>query len=135
MAKTKITKTDEEWRAQLSREEYRVAREHGTERAFTSPLNSEKREGVFNCVACGEPLFSSETKFDSGTGWPSFYKPVQPDAVTEHDDRSFFSRRTEVRCARCDSHLGHVFPDGPKPTGLRYCMNGVVLAFKPEGEA
>ncbi|MDZ4790185.1 MAG: peptide-methionine (R)-S-oxide reductase MsrB [Hyphomicrobiales bacterium] len=134
MTKVKITKTDEEWRAQLSREEYRVAREHGTERAFTSPLNSEKRKGVFICVACSEPLFSSETKFESGTGWPSFYKPVQADAVSEHDDRSFFSRRTEVRCARCDSHLGHVFPDGPKPTGLRYCMNGVVMNFKPQAE-
>ncbi len=131
MTKDKIMKTDDEWRSQLTREQHRVAREHGTERAFTSPLNNEKREGMFTCVACGEPLFSSATKFDSGTGWPSFYKPLESDAVTEHDDRSFFSRRTEVRCARCDSHLGHVFPDGPKPTGLRYCMNGVVLDFKP----
>lgn len=134
MTKAKIMKTDEEWRTQLSREEYRVARDHGTERAFTSPLNNEKRKGVYTCVACGDSLFSSESKFDSGTGWPSFYKPLQADAVSEHDDRSFFSRRTEVRCARCDSHLGHVFPDGPKPTGLRYCMNGVVMNFKPQAE-
>ncbi len=131
MTKDKIVKTDEEWRSQLTREQYRVAREHGTERAFTSPLNNEKRDGVFTCVACHEPLFSSAAKFDSGTGWPSFFQPLDPGAVTEHDDRSFFSRRTEIRCARCDSHLGHVFPDGPKPTGLRYCMNGVVLDFKP----
>ncbi|MDX2265325.1 MAG: peptide-methionine (R)-S-oxide reductase MsrB [Hyphomicrobiales bacterium] len=129
--KEKIVKTDAEWKAQLTKEQYKVAREHGTERAFTSPLNHEKRPGVFACVACGEPLFSSEAKFDSGTGWPSFFRPVAPDAVSEHEDRSFFMRRTEVRCACCDSHLGHVFPDGPKPTGLRYCMNGVVLDFKP----
>lgn len=127
----KIEKPKDEWRRQLSPEAYHVTREHGTERAFTSPLNEEKREGVFHCVCCGKPLFGSDAKFDSGTGWPSFVQPVRADAVTEHDDRKFFMRRTEVRCADCDAHLGHVFPDGPQPTGLRYCMNGVALDFKP----
>ncbi len=131
----RVEKSDAEWRAQLTPEQYKVTREHGTERAGTSPLNSEKREGVFACVCCGAPLFASETKFDSGTGWPSFYKPMDDDAVKEHEDRSFLMRRTEVRCARCDAHLGHVFPDGPRPTGLRYCMNGVALNFKPKSEA
>jgi peptide-methionine (R)-S-oxide reductase len=131
--KDRVRKSDAEWRAQLTPEQYKVTREHGTERAGTSPLNREKREGVFACVCCGEPLFWSETKFESGTGWPSFYKPIGEDAVTEHEDRSFFMRRTEVRCARCDAHLGHVFPDGPMPTGLRYCMNGVALQFEPKG--
>jgi peptide-methionine (R)-S-oxide reductase len=131
MVNDKITKSDDELRSQLSREQYRIAREHGTERAFTSPLNNEKRSGMFNCVVCGEPLFASEAKYDSGTGWPSFYQPADKDTLTEHDDRSLSSRRTEVRCARCDSHLGHVFPDGPHPTGLRYCINGAVLDFKP----
>jgi peptide-methionine (R)-S-oxide reductase len=128
----KVTKTDAEWRKQLTPEQYYVAREHGTERAFTSPLNNEKRPGMFHCVACGAPLFSSATKFESGTGWPSFFAPVAKDAVSEHDDRSFFMRRTEVRCTSCDSHLGHVFPDGPKPTGARYCMNGCALTFEPD---
>lgn len=128
---TKITKTDAEWRSQLTPEQYKVTRQHGTERAHTSPLNAEKREGTFTCVCCGAPLFSSETKYESGSGWPSFYQPISPDAVTEHQDRSFFMSRTEVRCARCDAHLGHVFPDGPEPTGLRYCMNGAALAFEP----
>ena len=129
-----IEKTDAEWRAQLTPEQYKVTRQHGTERAGTSPLNSEKREGVFACVCCGAPLFESGAKFESGTGWPSFYQPMSDDAVSEHEDRSFLMRRTEVRCARCDAHLGHVFPDGPKPTGQRYCMNGVALSFKPKGE-
>jgi peptide-methionine (R)-S-oxide reductase len=129
MASKKVTKSDAEWRAQLSPEAYKVTRKHGTERAFASPLNNEKREGMFNCVCCGAPLFSSEAKFDSGTGWPSFYKPAEDERVGEHDDRSFFMRRTEVRCAACDAHLGHVFPDGPKPTGLRYCINGAALTF------
>jgi peptide-methionine (R)-S-oxide reductase len=128
----KVTKTDAEWRKQLTPEQYYVTREHGTERAFTSPLNNEKRPGMFHCVACGAPLFSSATKFESGTGWPSFFAPVAKDAVSEHDDRSFFMRRTEVRCTSCDSHLGHVFPDGPKPTGARYCMNGCALTFEPD---
>jgi len=127
----KIQKSDEEWRKQLSPEAYRVAREHGTERAFTSPLNDEKRDGMFACECCGEPLFSSGDKFDSGTGWPSYVRPAASEAISEHEDRGFFMRRTEVRCARCDAHLGHVFPDGPQPTGLRYCINGVALKFEP----
>jgi len=131
----RVEKSDAEWRAQLTPEQYKVTREHGTERAGTSPLNNEKREGVFTCVCCGAPLFASDAKFDSGTGWPSFYEPMNDDAVTEHEDRSFLMRRTEVRCARCDSHLGHVFPDGPQPTGQRFCMNGVALNFKPKGGA
>lgn len=129
--RSKIEKSDAEWRAQLTPEQYRVARKHGTERAGTSVHNYEKRDGMFTCVCCGEPLFSSDAKFESGTGWPSFYKPANEGAVEEHDDRSFFMRRTEVRCARCDAHLGHVFPDGPRPTGLRYCINGVALNFEP----
>jgi peptide-methionine (R)-S-oxide reductase len=130
-SRPKVVKSDAEWRQQLTPEQYHVTREHGTERAFTSPLNKEKRQGMFNCVACGAPLFSSATKFESGTGWPSFFAPVAKDAVSEHDDRSLFMRRTEVRCAACEAHLGHVFPDGPKPTGARYCMNGCALAFEP----
>ena len=129
-----VKKSDAEWRAHLTPEQYKVTREHGTERAGTSPLNNEKREGMFTCVCCGAPLFASDSKFESGTGWPSFYKPMSDDAVAEHEDRSFLMRRTEVRCARCDAHLGHVFPDGPKPTGQRYCMNGVALDFKSGGK-
>jgi peptide-methionine (R)-S-oxide reductase len=131
-SQTKIEKADAEWQAQLSPEAYRVARKHGTERAFTSPLNNEKRDGTFNCVCCGEPLFVTADKFESGTGWPSFTQPVDKNAVGETSDNSFFMRRTEVHCAKCDAHLGHVFPDGPKPTGLRYCMNGVALTFEPK---
>ena len=127
-----VKKTDADWKAQLSSEAYRVTRKHGTERAFTSELNVEKRDGMYHCVCCGEPLFPSDTKFDSGSGWPSFYKPVDGNHVSEHQDRSLFMRRTEVRCGKCDSHLGHVFPDGPEPTGLRYCINGVALDFKPD---
>jgi peptide-methionine (R)-S-oxide reductase len=127
-----VQKSDAEWKAQLSPEAYRVTRKHGTERAGTSPLNAEKRPGMFNCVCCGEPLFDAQDKFESGTGWPSFTKPANTDAVSEHDDSSFFMRRTEVRCSTCDAHLGHVFPDGPRPTGLRYCMNGVALTFAPK---
>ena len=126
-----VQKTDDQWRAALSPEQYKVLREHGTERAFTSPLNNEKRRGTFVCAACGQLLFSSDTKYESGTGWPSFYKPLEG-AVGTTIDRSFFAVRTEVHCARCGGHLGHVFPDGPLPTGQRYCMNGVALAFKPE---
>ncbi|MCC0030601.1 MAG: peptide-methionine (R)-S-oxide reductase MsrB [Brucellaceae bacterium] len=129
-----VIKSDEEWRRELSPEAYHVLRKHGTERAGTSPLNGEKRNGMFVCAGCGKPLFASGAKYESGTGWPSFYAPVAPDAVTEHSDRSFFMRRTEVRCADCDGHLGHVFPDGPQPTGMRYCMNGVALKFEPKGE-
>ena len=127
----KIEKSEAEWREMLSPEAYRVTRKHGTERAHTSPLNNEHRDGTFSCVCCGQPLFSASQKFDSGTGWPSFTAPIEPRAIDEHEDRSFFSRRTETRCSRCDAHLGHVFPDGPRPTGLRYCMNGVALRFEP----
>lgn len=132
MADETIKKSDAEWRAQLSPEAYKVTRKHGTERAYTSPLNGEKRPGVYHCVGCGAPLFSSDAKFDSGTGWPSFYQPAEGAAVGEHEDRSLFMRRTEVHCAKCEAHLGHVFPDGPKPTGLRYCINGVALEFEPK---
>jgi peptide-methionine (R)-S-oxide reductase len=127
----KVVKSDAEWKQQLTPEQYYVTRQHGTERAFSNPLNNEKRPGMFKCVCCGAELFSADTKFDSGTGWPSFFAPLGQDAVSEHDDRAFFMRRTEVRCAACDAHLGHVFPDGPKPTGLRYCMNGSALTFEP----
>ncbi len=130
----KIAKTDAEWQKLLTPAQYRVARRHGTERAFSGPYWNEKAAGLYSCVCCGSPLFSSETKFDSGTGWPSFWAPVEKDAVTEHDDRSFFFiRRTEIHCSACDAHLGHVFPDGPKPTGARYCMNGTALSFTPSG--
>ena len=124
-------KSEEEWKKLLTPEQFHVARQHGTERPFSSPLNNEKRTGLFKCVCCGAPLFSSSTKFDSGTGWPSFWAPVDKAAVSEKEDGSWLMRRTEVRCASCDAHLGHVFPDGPKPTGARYCMNGVALSFAP----
>ena len=128
----KVARTDAGWRSQLTPEQYYVTRQHGTERAGTSPLNDEKREGTFICVCCGEPLFSSQTKFESGSGWPSFDKPAAPEAVSEHEDRTLAVPRTEVRCARCEAHLGHVFPDGPpETTGLRYCINGAALRFKP----
>jgi peptide-methionine (R)-S-oxide reductase len=125
-----IRKTDAEWRAQLTPEQFRVLREHGTERAGTSPLNNEKRKGVFHCAGCEQALFASDTKYESGTGWPSFFRPL-PGAVGTKTDRSFFMTRTEVHCSRCGGHLGHVFDDGPAPTGLRYCMNGVSLKFVP----
>ena len=130
----KITKPDEEWRAQLSPEAYQVTRHHGTERPFTGEYNACKDSGTYVCVCCGHPLFSSETKYDSGTGWPSFYQPLAADSVETQTDRSLFMSRTEVHCARCDAHLGHVFPDGPAPTGQRYCMNSVSLKLEREGE-
>lgn len=123
-------RSDEEWRAVLTPEQHRVLRGHGTERAGSSRLNAEKRQGRFVCAGCGLPLFDSAAKFDSGTGWPSFFAPL-PDAVATSQDRSFFMARTEVHCARCGGHLGHVFPDGPAPTGERYCMNGVAMRFEP----
>lgn len=125
-----LQKSDDEWKRELSPEAYRVLRKHGTERAGTSPLNAEKREGAFLCAGCGQPLFESKTKFESGTGWPSFYAP-RNGAVETSVDRSFFTTRTEVHCARCGGHLGHVFPDGPAPTGQRYCMNGAAMKFEP----
>ena len=125
-----VTKSDEEWKSTLSPEQFYVLRQHGTERAGTSPLNYEKRSGTFKCAACGQPLFTADTKFESGTGWPSFFAPIEG-AVGTTTDRSFRMARTEVHCARCGGHLGHVFPDGPRPTGMRYSMNGVALAFEP----
>ena len=127
----KIVKSDAEWRAKLTPQQYEVTRRHGTERAFTGPYWDNKAPGLYSCVCCGETLFDAATKYDSGTGWPSFYAPVAASSVAEHSDGSMFMRRTEVRCAKCDAHLGHVFPDGPRPTGQRYCMNGQALAFKP----
>ena len=126
-----VEKSDDEWRRALTPDQYYVLRQHGTERAGTSPLNREKRNGVFLCAACGQELFDSDTKYESGTGWPSFFQP-KPNAIGTTVDRSYFMVRTEVHCARCGGHLGHVFEDGPPPTGLRYCMNGAALTFKPE---
>ena len=126
-----IEKTEEEWRKTLTPEQFHVLREHGTERAGTSPLNAEKREGIFTCGACGQPLFTSETKYESGSGWPSFYRPIEG-AIGTTTDRSYGMTRIEVHCSKCGGHLGHVFPDGPKPTGERYCMNGVALKFEPK---
>jgi peptide-methionine (R)-S-oxide reductase len=129
---TKIEKSKAEWKEQLTPEQFHVTREHGTERAFSGPHQEEKRDGMFQCVCCGNDLFETNSKFESGTGWPSFFKPTDGEAVAEYTDRKFFMTRTEIRCADCDAHLGHVFPDGPKPTGLRYCMNGHALTFKPD---
>jgi len=128
-----VVKTEAEWKAALTPEQFRVLRQHGTERPFSSALNDEHRRGTFHCAGCDLPLYSSETKFDSGTGWPSFYAPIEG-AVGTSSDSSFLMRRTEVHCRRCGGHLGHVFDDGPKPTGLRYCMNGVALRFAAAGE-
>ena len=126
-----ITKTDAEWQETLSPKQYQVLREHGTEMRGSSALDHEKRPGTFLCAGCGQPLFASDTKFESGTGWPSFYEPM-PEAVGTTEDRSQFMARTEVHCGRCGGHLGHVFDDGPKPTGLRYCMNGAAMKFEPK---
>ncbi len=128
----KVEKTEAEWKALLTPEQFNVTRKHGTERAFSGPHQDEKRDGMFTCVCCGNDLFETNSKFESGTGWPSFFQPTNNDAVAEHKDRSFFMTRTEIRCADCEAHLGHVFPDGPQPTGLRYCMNGHSLTFKPD---
>ena len=132
VAREKIVKSDAEWRDQLTREQYQVTRRAGTERAFTGEYWDTKTKGMYNCRCCGTPLFDSGTKYESGTGWPSFYAPVADDAVATKRDRSFFMVRTEVLCARCDAHLGHVFPDGPVPTGLRYCLNSASLKLEPE---
>ena len=128
----KVQKSDAQWRKELTPEQYRVTREHGTERAWTHLYNTEKRAGVYHCVACGQALFTADTKFDSGSGWPSFFAPISKEAVGETVDSTLGMVRTEAHCANCGAHLGHVFPDGPNPTGLRYCMNGTSLEFEPK---
>lgn len=134
MAQAKVEKSDADWAAQLSPEQYQIARAKGTERPFCGNLLDNKKAGVYVCVCCGLPLFSSRSKFESGTGWPSFFSPVAEENVTNHEDRAYGMRRVEILCTRCDCHLGHVFPDGPKPTGLRYCMNSESLVFVDEAK-
>jgi peptide-methionine (R)-S-oxide reductase len=135
MTTTKVTKSDADWREQLTPEQYRVTRQHGTERPFTGPHWDSFERGTYSCVCCGAPLFRSDTKFDAGCGWPSFFEETRPGAVREIEDLTFGMRRIEIRCSTCDAHLGHVFPDGPKPTGLRYCMNGNAMTFMPDDAA
>lgn len=134
MAETRIVKSDAEWRRALTPEQYRILREKGTERAFTGEYYHNQADGTYLCAACGQALFSSETKYESGSGWPSYWQPVVPDAVETRRDLSHFMVRTEVTCSRCGGHLGHVFDDGPQPTGLRYCINSAALQFEPAGE-
>lgn len=131
---SKVTKSEAEWQNQLDPQQFKITRKAGTERAFSSPLNDEHRSGMFTCVCCGQSLFDANAKYDSRSGWPSFFQPADEGIISEHEDRKIFSVRTEVRCAKCEAHLGHVFPDGPEPTGQRFCINGVALDFEPSDE-